>query len=50
MGRRYKETFLQRHANDQQAHEKMPNIAHYKRSANQNHNEGTRHTGQNVHH
>ena len=36
--RRSKQTFLQRrHANGQQAHEKMLNNAHHQRNANQNH-------------
>ena len=37
MGRRLKQTFLQRrNTDDQQAHEKMINIANYQRNANQN--------------
>ena len=39
MGRRPKQTFLQRHVDGQQAHEKMLNIANYQRNANQNHDE-----------
>ena len=36
MGQRTKQTFLQRrHTDDQQTHEKMLNIAHYHRNANQ---------------
>ena len=31
-------------------HEKMFNIAHYQRNANQNHNEVSLYTGQNDHH
>ena len=39
MGRISKLTFLQRrHADNQQAHEKMLNIAHYGRNANQSYN------------
>ena len=38
MGRRSKETFLQRrHMDGQKTHEKMFNITHYSRNANQNH-------------
>ena len=33
-----------------QAHEKMLNIAHYERNANQNYSEISPHTGQNGHH
>ena len=37
MGRRSKQTILQRkHANDQEAHEKMLNIASYQRTVNHN--------------
>ena len=37
MGRRSKQTFLQRkHANGQEAHEKMLNIASYQRNVNEN--------------
>ena len=37
MGRRSRQTFLQRkHADGQQAHEKMLNIASYQRNVNQN--------------
>ena len=40
MGQRSKQTFIQRrHTDDQQTHEKMLNITHYQRNANQNHNE-----------
>ena len=40
MGRRPKQTFLQRRYTDgQQAHEKMLNTANHQRNANQNHNE-----------
>ena len=39
MGRRSKQTFLQRrHTDDQKAHEKMFNIANYQRNASQNYN------------
>ena len=41
MGRRPKQTFLQRrHTDVQQTHEMMCNIAHYQRNENQNYNEG----------
>ena len=51
MGRRPKETFLQReHADGQLAHEKMLNIANHQRNANQNHNETSPHTCQNDYH
>ena len=39
-----------RHTDDQQAHEKMLNIANYQKNANQNYNEIPSHTGQNGHH
>ena len=40
MGQRTKQTFLQgRHTDSQKTHEKMLNITHYQRNANQNHNE-----------
>ena len=40
MGRRLKQTFLQRrHTDGQQAREKMLNITNYQRNANQNYNE-----------
>ena len=40
MGRRPKQTFLQRrHTDGQQAHEKILNIANYQRNANQSYNE-----------
>ena len=40
MGRRSKQTILQRrHMDSQKAHEKMFNITHYQRNANQNHYE-----------
>ena len=40
MGRRSKQTFLQRqHTDGQKAHEKMLNITNYQRNENQNYNE-----------
>ena len=51
MGRIPKQTFLQRrHADDQEAHEKIFNTAKYQRNANQHYNEVSPHTGQNGHH
>ena len=51
VGKRPKQTFLQgRHTDGLQTHEKMLNIAHYWRNANQNHDEMSPHTGQNGHH
>ena len=48
MGRRPKQTFLQRrHTEDQQAHEKMLIIANYQRHVNQNHSEISPHPCQN---
>ena len=50
MGRRPKQTFLQRrHMDGQQAYEKML-ITNYQRNANQNYNEVPPHTVQNGHH
>ena len=46
MGRRPKQTFRRRHADGQQAHEKMANIINYQRNANQKY-EVLPHTGQN---
>ena len=47
-GQRTKQTFLQRrHTDGKQTHEKMLNITHYQRNANQNHNEVPSHAGQN---
>ena len=47
MGQRTKQIFLQRrHIDGQQTHEKMLNITHYQRNANQNHNEIPLHTSQ----
>ena len=48
MGRRPKETFLQRHTDCQEAYEKMLNISNYQRNADQNYNEVSPHTGQLV--
>ena len=51
MGRRSKQTFLQRrHTDGPGTLEKSLNIAHYYRNANQNHNEVSPHTSQNGHH
>ena len=51
MGRRAKQTFLQRRYTDwQQTHERMLNITNYQRNANQNYNEVSPHTGPNGHH
>ena len=51
MGRRPKQTFLQRrHTDGQDTHEKMLNITNLQRNANQNHNEVSPHIGQNGHH
>ena len=48
---RPKQTFLQRtHKDGQQTHEKMLNIAHYYRNANQSYNEVSPHTSKNGHH
>ena len=48
MGRRPKETFLQKRYTDiQEAHEKMFFIADYQRNANQNYNEISPDTSQN---
>ena len=46
MCQRTKQTFLQRRHTDK-THEKMLNIAHYYRNANQNYKEISPHTGQN---
>ena len=46
---RSKQTFLQRHADGQTAHKKTFNITNYLRTANQNYNELSPHTGQNGH-
>ena len=51
MGRRPKQTFLQkRHTDGQQIHEKMLNITHYYRNAKQNYSEVSTHTHPNGHH
>ena len=51
MGRRPKQTFLQRRYTDyQQTYEKMLNITNHQRNANQNYNKVSPHTGQNGHH
>ena len=51
MGRRPKQTFLQRrHKDGQKAHEKMLNITNYQGNANQNYKEVSPNTGQNGHH
>ena len=49
MGKRPKQTFLQRHTDSQKAHEKMLNITNYLRNANQNYSELPAHTGQSGH-
>ena len=51
MGKKNKQTLLPRkHTDGQQAHEKMLNIANYKRNVNHSDNEVPPHTGQNGHH
>ena len=51
MGRRSNFTLLQRRRIDsQKTHEKMLNITHYQRNANQNYNEVSPPAGQNGHH
>ena len=51
MGRRPKQTFLQRRYTDcQEAHEKIINITNYQRNVSQNYNEVPPYTGQNDHH
>ena len=52
MGRRSRQTILQRrHTDDQEkTHEKMFNITHHYRNANQNHYEVLPYTSQNGHH
>ena len=48
MGQRTKQTFLQRrHTDGYQTHEKMLNITHYQRNANQNHSEAPSQASQN---
>ena len=39
--------FLQRHTDGKQTHERMLNITHYQRNANQDHNQVPSHTSQN---
>ena len=47
MGQRTKQTLLQgRHTDGYKTHEKMLNITHYQRNANQNHNEVSLHVSQ----
>ena len=51
MGRRSKQTFLQRRYTDgQKSNEKMLVIANYQRNVNQNYNKASSHTSQNGHH
>ena len=51
MGRRSKQTFLQRRNRDgQQAQEKMLNMANYQRNADQNNNGTSPHISQNGYH
>ena len=45
-----KQTFVQRHTNGQEAHEKMLIITNQQRNVNQNHNEVSPHTSQHGHH
>ena len=47
MGQRTKQTFLQRHTDGYQTHEKMLNITYYQRNANENPNEVSSHNNQN---
>ena len=48
MGQRTKQTLVQRRPKDgSQTHEKMLNITHYQRNANQNHYEVPSHASQN---
>ena len=47
MSQRTKQTFLQRHTDDSETHEKMLNITHCQRNTNQNHNDVPSHPGQN---
>ena len=48
MGQRTKQMFLRRQTDGWQTHEKMLNITHYQRNANQNHNEVPFHAGQKL--
>ena len=51
MGRRPKQTFLQRRrTDDQEAHEKMLSITNYQKNTNQNYNEVSLPTSQNGQH
>ena len=50
MGRGSEETFLQRHIDGQQAHERIFNVINNQRNANQNHNKVSPHTCQNGYH
>ena len=51
MGKRPKQTFLQRrHTDGQEANEGIPNIANYQRNTNENHYELSLYTSQNGHH
>ena len=51
MGRRPKQTFIQRRNTDgQETHEKMLNITNYQRNANQNYNKVSPQTSQYGHH
>ena len=43
-------TFLQRHTDAQQTHEKILSISHYEKNANQNYNEIPPHTSQSGYH
>ena len=50
LGRRTKQTLLQRRCTDDQAFEKMLNISNFLRNANQNYNEVPPHNSQKGHH
>ena len=51
MGKRPKQTFLQRrHRDGQKAHEKMFNVTNYQRNTNKNYNEVSTHNSQNGNH
>ena len=50
MGRRPKQTFLQRHTDHQQKYEKMLNLTNYQRNAKLKQNEVPPHTSHNGHH
>ena len=47
MGQKTQQTFLQKDIQMAKKHEKMLNVTHYQRNANQNHNVVPSHTGQN---